>query len=412
MQNIVHFIKNGKFQIGMILCFLLPPVGILLLFLFGLGAIYEGWKDRKSFSFSFVSMVFFLLLVSTVCASFQMENASLLIGSLMVLGYWGLYLFVRKNGTRMDFHTFKWIIIFGGIYNCIVGWTIHWITINPLVGFLTGTTQLGEADNSRLFGSSYNSNFTMYLLLVAIAFMLAEINAVIRKKTVRPLYWQIPLLLILIFGVFSTGSRAGYISMIIVFMLFFLRLNKIVFMSVSTMFIVLFKKIYELMPRNDNVLYSTYGRENIWSNSIELWKQHFLFGTTPLGFRSEYFKLFNDDMVHAHNLFIGFFAEYGIVGGIALLILLFSTTYKFIILLFLKNRNKGLFNYFLFSLPIIVLTGILDEPTFSPQIALLTVILLSYWKLYTSQYSVAFLNVKLKKFKKMPSGVPFHKKFY
>ena len=42
--------------------------------------------------------------------------------------------------------------------------------------------------------------------------------------------------------------------------------------------------------------------------------------------------------------------------------------------------------YFLLSLPIIVLTGMLDEPTFSPQIALLSIMLLSYWDQYVKKY--------------------------
>lgn len=408
MKYLVNLIKKEKFQFGTILCFVLPPIGILFLFLLSFATLYKIWRDKR-LSFSLGSFFFLCLLLSTVCAAYQMENVSLLLGSLLVLGYWGLYVHVRENGSRINFHKYKWIIIFGGLYNCLIGWSIKWISVYPVIGLLMGTKQLGEADNSRLFGSSYNSNFAMYLLLVAIAFLLAEIHAAIRKKKYRFLSWQIQMLLVISYGVITTGSRAGYASMFILYMLFFLRFNKIIFIAITTLFLFQFKRIYALMPRNDNVLFSTQGRENIWTNSIELWKQHFLFGTTPFGFQEAYFKFFNDDMIHAHNLFIGFFAEYGVVGGIAFLILFCTTAYKAITLFFFKENKNGLLDYFLLSLPIIVLTGILDEPTFSPQIALPTIILLSYWDNYTRNFSFAFLAfpaVKLKKLNKMKSAYP------
>jgi hypothetical protein len=409
LNYLFDLIKREKFQFGTILCFVLPPIGMLFLFLLSFVTLYKNWKDKQYVSFSLVSLFFLCLLISTVCAAYQMENVSLLVSSMMVLGYWGLYLRVRKNGSRIHFQKYKWIIIFGGIYNCLIGWSLKWISVNPVLGLLLGIKQLGETDNSRLFGSSYNSNFAMYLLLVAIAFMLAEMNAAIWKKKYLFLSWQIPLLLVLSYGVITTGSRAGYVTMIILYMLFFLRLNKIIFITMTTLLLFQIKRIYELMPRNDNVLFSTQGRENIWTNSIYLWKEHFLFGTTPLGFQEEYFKFFNDNIVHAHNLFIGFFAEFGIVGGIAFLILLCTTAYKALTLFFYKENINGLLDYFLLSLPIIVLTGILDEPTFSPQIALPTIILLGYWDKYTTNFSFAFLAfpaVKLKKLNKMHSGYP------
>ena len=84
------------------------------------------------------------------------------------------------------------------------------------------------------------------------------------------------------------------------------------------------------MPRNDTIDGSFQIREDIWRNSIEMWNQHFLFGTTPHGFTIAYDNLFNQGVPHAHNIFIGFFAEFGVIGGLAFLILLGTTLYNII----------------------------------------------------------------------------------
>lgn len=390
MRLIFEQIKKYKLQIGMILCFVLPPVGILTLFLLSFITLYKRWRDRRKLSFSFASLFFLCLFIATVGAVIQLRDISLFVGSLMVLGYWGLYLSVMDNGSLNNFRDFKWIVIWGGIYNCFIGWVLKSTSINPILGVLTGRELLGDKDHSRLFGSSYNANFTMYLLLLAIAFILAEIHNSIRMKKFSLLSWKIPLLLILSYGVLDTGSRAGYTTMIILYFLFFWRVNKIIFFSITGLVLFQIKWLYELMPRKDLVNLSAQVRESIWTNALELWKQNFLFGTTPLGFRGQYLKVFNSDMIHAHNIFIGFFAEFGLLGGLAFLILLSTMIYKSVTLFFCKQKKTGILDFFLFSLPIVILTGILDEPTFSPQIALFTIILLSYWDKYTKNFAFSF----------------------
>lgn len=400
MPTIFHFIKRKKFQISTLLCFVLPPIGMFFLFIFSFVKFYKNLKEKNDVSFSLIALFFLSLLISTVCAAIQMKNALLLVNSLLILGYWGLYQYVVSNGSKENFQDYKWIVVFGGIYNCFIGWVFKGAAVNPVLGILTGTQQLGSDSDIRLFGSSYNSNFAMYLLLLAIAFIFAEMNIKIRNKEFRFLNWQIPLLLVLSYGIIDTGSRAGFTCMVILYLLFFLRLNKSVFVIVSVLFFIQLNNILGLLPRKDTVNPSFLVREKIWQHSVEVWEHHFLFGTTPFGFEGEYLKLFNSSMIHAHSLFFGFLSEYGIVGGLGFLALLVTTAYKSVTLFFYKEDKSGLLDYFLLSLPVIVITGILDEPTFSPQIAMLTIILLSYWDKYTKNFSFSFLalpNIRLKK---------------
>ena len=65
-----------------------------------------------------------------------------------------------------------------------------------------------------------------------------------------------------------------------------------------------------------------------------------------------------------------------------------------------------LIEYFLLSLPIMVLTGVLDEPTFSPQIGLLSIMLLSYWDQYYKKH------VKTYPIQEMAYYILFKKKDY
>lgn len=394
MLSTIKFFKTKIFEISVGLCFLLPPVGILFLFVLSFSTIYHTLKARKRLNFSLPFILFLCLFIATVGAVFQMKNLTLLVGSMMVLGYWGLYQRVISNGSEENFRRYRWIVILGGVYNCLIGFAGKSLITHPVIGFLTGTLLFGgtpSVDYSRLIGSAYNPNFTMYLLLLSMAFVFAEMLIYFRKKQYPVLALLIPILLILSVGVIATGSRAGYFTMVCIYILFFMRINKVIFITTSVILLGSIKPLFDLMPRTASLDQSYQVREQIWINSLELWGHHPLFGTTPLGFRQAYIDLFAQDVPHAHDIFIGFFAEYGILGGIPFLIFVCTTVYKCVNLFFYRENNNGLLDYFLLSLPIIIFTGVLDEPIFSPQIALLTIVLLGYWEVYSNRFAFSYL---------------------
>ena len=408
MHSFVNMLKNRIFEIGTILCFLVPPVGMFILLIVSFFTIFKTWKT-KQFNYSLVSFFFTCLFISTIGAVIQMKNLFLLIDSIMILVYWGIYLKIASTSSMNAFRNFKWIMIFGGIYNCIIGWVYQGIQMHPILEFLMGTMLFADTipqNYTRLIGSSYNPNFTMYLLLIAVALIFAEILTNIRKRHWKHVSWKIPILLVLSNGVLATGSRAGFIIMICIYLLFFLRLNKIFFFVSAAITILQSNLLLQLMPRNDLIDDSFKVREAIWMNSIELWSEHFLFGTTPHGFRAAYGNLFPNAVPHAHNMFIGFFAEYGIIGGIAFLMVVGVTLLNIVNLFIINDKNDSLIEYFLLSLPIMVLTGVLDEPTFSPQIGLLSIMLLSYWDQYYKKH------VKTYPIQEMAYYILFKKKDY
>jgi O-antigen ligase len=143
--------------------------------------------------------------------------------------------------------------------------------------------------------------------------------------------------------------------------------------------------LFHLIPRVDSVIQASQTRFDIWKGSFTIWQEHSLFGVTPLGFGQEYLKHYNEFVPHAHNILIGMFAEYGTLGGLAFLLLVSLNLVKCVHLFFSIRRKKYFLDSFLLGLPIILLTGVFDEPLFSPQIGFLTVVFLACWDQYSKR---------------------------
>ncbi|MED1202684.1 O-antigen ligase family protein [Heyndrickxia acidicola] len=335
----------------------------------------------------------------------MLKNISYILVSIMIIGYWGLYVKTLSKESKVSFKQYRWLIIFGGLYSCFIGWATKWIHFSNFAGMLTGTVLFGDTatqDNTRLTGCFYNPNFNMYLLLLSLAFLLAETLIAIRKKQSLSIIWHLPILFILSFGIFDTGSRSGFAVMCLLYMLFLIRLNKTAFMMIAIVSLLQFKRLFNLMPRSALVDHSMNNRKQIWEFSFKLWKLHPVFGTTPLGFQQEFTKLLQltykkiphslSDIPHSHDMYLGAITEYGIVGGVPFFLLLIVNFYKYL-LLFIR-KIKPLDEYFMFALPVCILTGIFDEPLFSPQIALISIFLFSFWRSYTDKKSIIRFKIQ------------------
>jgi hypothetical protein len=376
------FRKFTPVEISILLCFLLPPIGIFFLLLIGLNTVRKRWNG---FVFSLSSTFFLCLFISTIGASISMKTLSYLCISVMILGYWGLYVRILETGKNRLFQHFRVIMICGGVYSCVIGGISKWCSFPSVVSYLTGTVLIGQSDPNRLIGSEYNANFAVYILLFSISFLLADLIASLQSKRFIQIVWQLPILLLLSYGVIQTGSRAGFASMIMIYLLFILRLNRISFIISTIVGLSLSKGLLHLMPRNESVIHSIQIRQDIWKSGYKIWQEYPFFGVTPIGFGREYIKHYDEFIPHSHNQLIGMFAEYGTLGGLAFLFVIFLNLVKCIHLFFSIRRKKCFLDSFMLGLPIILLTGVFDEPLFSPQICFLTVILLACWDKYTKR---------------------------
>ncbi|PLT32767.1 O-antigen ligase [Bacillus sp. V5-8f] len=403
-RTLLSLIEKKQLELSLLLCFLLPPVGVSLLFFLGWITIRKRWKESKSSIFSVNSYFFVCFFLSTIGAAWYMKELSFLLISCVILGYWGLYLRIVTTGIKQVYEKFRWIVVFGGLYSCILGWLAKSITIHPVLGYLTGTVLIGESTPKgypRLIGIAYNPNFAVYLLLIAIAFLFSNLLEACREKRFLSFIWLLPFLMILSKGVIDTGSRAGFASLISIYALFFMRLNRHLFIFIVILALSQWKWLLKAMPRSDSVIQASDVRETIWSNSLEIWEKHSLFGVTPMGFRQEYMSHYHELMPHSHNMIIGSFTEFGMLGGIAFLCLVSINIVKAVQLFFWNRRSKSVLDSFLLSLPVIFLTGIFDQPLYSPQIALLTIVLLACWDKYTRRlhFTIAYPSLSTIKYK-------------
>ncbi|MBY6037168.1 O-antigen ligase family protein [Fictibacillus nanhaiensis] len=262
-----------------------------------------------------------------------------------------------------------------------------------VLSYFSGTVLIGAAGinpqhYTRLIGSTYNPNFSVALLLLGLSFLLADCLVSIRKSFFYKLMLQLSAVCIFTHAIILTGSRAGFVIMLILFITFLIRWKKWISLVFLILMLVNIPLIVDWMPRSEQLFESAELRKEIWKNSFNLWQEHSLFGTTPIGFYTEYSSLFHEHVPHAHNMILGVFTEYGALGGIALLFVIFINGYKVLYLYFSKTKNKVHLDVFLFSLPVILLTGAFDYVLFSPQVAFLAIILLACWDLYTAKITL------------------------
>jgi O-antigen ligase len=388
MKFIYNNLKKNHFEISIALCFILPPVGILFLLLIGWYSLHRAWKERRSVTFTPCLFLFGCMFLSTIGSSIVMKNYSFFLISALILAYLGVYLKMTVDGIQSTFTAFKWLTIGGGIYFYGLYHFQQELMAHPFTSFLTGTALIGAThilEYDRLIGAAYNPNFSVALLLFGFSFLLAECLKSIRKSSWIQLGILAPLVILFMHAIILTGSRAGFCITIIIFTLFTFRWNKRIAFVLVSVITLNYKLVLSCMPRYTELIQAAGVRKEIWMHSFNLWQNHSLFGTTPLGFYKEYLYAYHEKVPHAHNMILSMFAEYGSLGGIAFLIVILINGYKVTLLYLAKENNKKHLDVYLLSLPVWLFTGFVDHVLYSPQVALMAIILLASWDKYTAR---------------------------
>ncbi|KUP04847.1 hypothetical protein Q73_14565 [Bacillus coahuilensis m2-6] len=376
--------RYSSLEFSILLCFILPPIGIILVLASGLNTLWIFIKEKKPLLRSLNSWFFSMLLIASLGAALSMREWAFVGSSLLVLGYWGVYLRVVDGSFQPFTEKFRNLVVFGGVYNCFIGLAFKGESFPLLVSLFTGNIHIANMDETRLVGAAYNPNFAVYLLLMAVAFQLAQIFHTVQYRKFSSLWWQLLLLFFLSYGVLETGSRAGFFTLIILYMILAFRFGRIAIVAGISTAILVCQGALRYLPRFSRMDDSMDGRQAIWRKSIEIWEQHPLFGVTPVGFGQEYVNAFYEWKPHAHNIFIGMFAEFGMLGGVAFLIMVIHHSFKWSRLFAYEVRDKQESALYMLVLPIILLTGLVDQPLFSPQLGVITVVLLGCWDRYSS----------------------------
>ena len=390
----VTYLKDHFLETGLLLIFLLPPIGIGLLVITGIVHLIKMIKNKLSLPFTVGSFFFINLLIASIGASFMFLEIKYFMIPVLIASYLGYYLYIKEHFSKKLFTRFINIVINGGIYIAFIGQFQllfpSFTTINPIIGSITGWMPLSFDESNRLFGSAYNPNFAAFFLLMSVALLLRELLSSLQNKQQGQkkrtgILRIIGLILILGFAIIQTGSRSGVIGMILLMIIFIFRLRWQLGAIIAGLFALVsikFDIINDILPRWNSIRQSATGRKNIWENSIHIWSDHPFFGVTPIGFREAYDAIAHDKVAHAHNIFLGFFSEYGTMGGLAFVFLFLTLFYKVVFVLFTFRNKKKYLDIFLLLMPVFLITGIFDHPLISPQTALLSIFVIAGWEHY------------------------------
>lgn len=392
------FIKRKKLAdrsliIGLAALYILPPLGMAWLVICAIGEWRRIVKKKSAFSIDDIVLLFIMMMLASIGAALSNHQAGALLSTLIIAAYLGIYLSIRNHPDRLNMEQFAWVTILGGVYIYVAEKVLSLFSFDSTVGqifsFMTGHYIFGDMRGGRLLGSAYNANYACYLLILAIAFLMVELLSAAKLRNWQKFRLLAVMLPILDLAVYDTGSRAGFVIMIALHLLFLYRWKKSWFIAATVLTVLSSPFIYQIMPRSDDTASSMDTRLEIWKNSLHIIADNPVFGVTSYGFRESYINLTGHMIPHAHDLFLSIFAISGVFCGLFVIATMFAAGYGLVSMIYRKQAGSQTINTYLFTLPTIVGYGILDFTLSSPQVTIIVLVLLSFWARCVRQARIA-----------------------
>jgi hypothetical protein len=374
--------KNRFLAIGLVLLFVLPPIGMGWLVAGALGEWFRVLKSKKGILIDDISLLLLVMMAASVGSALSHLHADYLLYTFMLFAYLGIYLSVRNHPGRLRIGFFTRLMIFGGLYLYISEKLYSLFTFDSptgrVIAFLTGHYLFGTMGSGRLLGSAYNANYACYLLILAVAALFAELLRFVRFRNRVGCWLMFASLLVLDVAIYQTGSRAGFVITLMLHLLFLFLWKRKWFFAALWFTVLAAPLLMRLMPRVDSTALSMAKRLVIWKNSLKLIAENPLYGVTPIGFPADYREMTGEMIPHAHDLFLATFSISGIFCGLLMLAVIIASSYG--LLRTVKfERHKYTTHVFLFALPTIVGYGLFDFTLSSPQVLIIVLSLLAFW---------------------------------
>ena len=301
--------------------------------LFVLVGIYICVKEKKQFKFDVINISLFIFVLATFISCFiNGVSPSRALDPLRCM----LFFFViRSVGVEKINFKFLFFALFAGLITAFIPACVKKFTSNDPMA-LFELKSIGHVNHSAIF---------MLLIFCAALISAAELKKIYEK------YIAITVAGICVFGIMIAGSRATiYLLPVIAFVILFYQIaNKQANFKISLSLIIFFSIIaisYTYISANitqDERIYSqlTKGvtgsetRYPIFASAFYTWLEHPFFGIGSGEFKiidiTKYFPGNVEVHVsHAHNTFLTFLTEKGIIALLAYLVFQLSLFVKFI----------------------------------------------------------------------------------
>lgn len=325
-----------------------------------------------------------LFLVSAVIAVFTSYD---LIGGLGILKayffepilFYYCLIFVVK---QKDYQFLIWGLIGGGIWLCLLG------LIQKFFGLLVFAPI--EYEQNRIT-AVFNSANSLALFLGPLAILVFSRFFGTQQKNLSK-YLYLVVFGLFLFVIYHTRSRGGLVSLtggLAVFTFavltiksrflrkFWLALPAIVLVCLTTFFVLLYQN-YDFFPIEYGQPYTAGDtlqiRYFIWGGTVNMLKDHFVFGAGLNGFKTLYSNQYRpiqyqEQFQYPHNILLTFWAEMGIFGLFSFLLLVVSL-YGVLIRSFIKSHQPILGAALLGVLSYLMLHGMVDVPYFKNDLSL------------------------------------------
>lgn len=385
----IHLLKKmdrNPLTSGLALLYVLPPIGMAWFIVQSVLKWKEMIQRRRPVSADPVGILLLMMIFASIGAALSRHQYIDFLSTLVLTGYFIIYLFMHRQPESLHLRRFVWVTIFGGIYLYVSERIFEHFSFDSapgqVIAFMTGHQPFGYLGHGRLFGSAFNPNYACYLLILSLAFLSVELLRAIRSGDRRTIILSLILLPFLDLAIYQTESRAGIVIMAFLHLLFLYKLSRRVFVPVFAVSLLASPLLYRLMPRADNTELSLGKRIAIWKNSLHIFTDNPVFGATSFGFREDYVVRTGHMIPHAHDLFLAIFSISGLFCGSFFIAVVVWSVYNLIKLQRIGKQSTYQADLFLFALPTIIMYGLMDYPLSSPQIMIIFLAIMSYWVRY------------------------------
>lgn len=359
----------------------LPPIalfgtGMMVLFSLRGKLPIKGWPENIFLGFIFLSTISWFFNVSWFYSIPVIVFPVALFGLYYLLAVWIKHL----KWTWQKIERLYLQFLFLGIYAAVVTilQRINWIpSYKADWTIFLGYYPLWQSQSVRSVGITTNSNLTA-AILICLALISVYAMSVLQKR-----WHKIGALgLFLLFGVaiWCTGSRGAWVGLLIGLLVqVWMTGNRRRTLALLSGLLMLGIAIYTnrtLIPREETLLATAKVRIFVWQNAFQVFQDHWLIGVLPLNFGDVFEQYSGEYLYHAHNVFLGIAAEYGIFGLILFTALIGVTLVR--ARRWRKQateKNEKRLAGMLTSLLVALLGhGMYDYPIISPQVGLIFIL--------------------------------------